>query len=178
MMKLNKKNKGLLLGFFIALLLCYKFAISNTLSYYKQYHSQKELAENNYNSPEVLNQLVRKEKQLNAFLKGYQEAAGDSFQNNLLKQISILSKKYNLKISDFKEPHIFLENNTKTLSYSFSLEGSFNGTLLLINKLENTPSLGFVRHISFTKKRNYKKNTDYLVTEIILQKSESETSNN
>ena len=172
-MMLNKKNKLLVLGFFMALLICYQFAISKTLDYYTEYSSQKELLSNNLNDPIFLGQLVAKEKQLNAYLQKYNATAGDSYQNNLLRQISKLSTAYQLKITDFKEPHIFIEKDTKALSYVFAIEGSFNNTLLLINKLENTSSLGIVKHISFTKKRNYKTNTDYLVTEILLQKNES-----
>ena len=97
----------------------------------------------------------------------------ESFQNELLKQLTNLSIKNNLKIVDFKEPHISFDDKVQTLSYIFSLEGSFNGILLSINSIENNPSLGSVEHISFIKKKDYKKNTDYLVAEVILQRTKS-----
>jgi len=163
----------LLLGLAIALYLCYAFAFSKTLNYYHQYTDQKEVAANNFNDPAVLQQLMLKEKQLNKVLQHYSINTDASFQNELLKQLSILSGKYNLKITDFKEPHVFTDKGIKTSSYIFSVEGSFNGILLLINTIENKLALGNIKHISFLKKKNFKTNTDYLVAEVILQKSET-----
>lgn len=172
-MKFNRKNKILVLGLLSGLYICYAFAISNTIEYYKQYKSQKELIENSYNNPAVVKQLIQKEKDLNNVLNRYTTKTGAAFQNELLKKLTNLSNKDNLKIIDFKEPHLFVDKNTRTTSYIFSLEGSFNGMLLLINSIENNPILGSVRHMTFIKKRNYKTNTDYLTSEIILQKNES-----
>ena len=171
-MKLNRKNKLLLLGICLVLYLCYAFAISKTIAYYKEYSSQKQLLSNNFNNPAITQSLLLKEKQLNDLLGQYSASTGDFFQNELLKQLSHLSDKNNLKIIDFKEPHVFVEKDLKTLSYTFSLEGSFNGILLLLNSVENNPSLGNIKHLSFIKKRNYKNNTDYLTVDVILQKSE------
>ena len=97
----------------------------------------------------------------------------ESFQNELLKQLTNLSIRNNLKITNFKEPHISIDNKVQISSYVFSLEGSFNGILLSINSIENNPSLGSVKHISFIKKKDYKKNADYLVAEVILQRTNS-----
>lgn len=173
-MKLNKKNKLLIFGFFITLYICYAFAFKNTIKYYDEYNSQKDLAEANINDPLMLQKLVHKEKQLNDFLIRYGGSMNnESFQNELLKQLTNLSIKNNLEIVDFKEPHISFDDKVQTLSYIFSLEGNFNGILLSINSIENNPSLGSVEHISFIKKKDYKKNTDYLVAEVILQRTKS-----
>ena len=177
-MKLNRKNKILIFGFFITLYLCYAFAFSNTIEYYHQYKSQKELIDANLNDPAIMQQLIAKEKQLTKILGQYSTADKESFQNDLLKQLSVLSNKYNIKIVDFKEPHVYTDKNIKSYSYSFSLEGSFNGMLLLVNNLENNASLGYIKHISFIKKKNYKTNSDYLTGEIILQKNQSLKDNN
>lgn len=176
-MRLSKKNKIVLLGLALVLILCYKFAVSKTLAYYLQYREQKRIVSNNLQNPATLKSLLQKEKQLNTVLREYNVVADKSFQNDLLKQVSALSKKHNLKITEFKEPHTWTDKDTKTSSYGFAVEGSFNGALLLINKLENSPSVGFIKHIEFIKKRNYKTNSDYLITEILLQKSESVSKN-
>lgn len=176
-MRLNRKNKLLLIGFLLILYICYAFAFSNTFDYYKEYQSQKEIATNNINDPIMLQKLVQKERQLNELLSQYTTGTGNSFQNELLKQLTSLSNQNTLRIIDFKEPHIIIDKGIKTFSYVFSLEGSFNGMLLLINAIENNPSLGYIKHITFTKKRNYKTNTDYLTSEIILQKNESPKTN-
>lgn len=168
-MTLNRKNKLLLFGFLVALYICYSFAISNTISYYKEYHSKNEMITDKTSLPKLAHQLRQKEKQLDQMLSHYNITTSESFQNDLLKQLNTYSDSYHLKIIDFKEPHSISEKGILTASYIFSLEGSFNGCLALLNKVENNPSLGSIKHLNFTKKRNYKTNVDQLFVEVILQ---------
>lgn len=170
-MRLDRKNKLLLFGFLFALYICYTFAISNTIASYKEYHFKSEMIAENHNAPNLAYQSRQKEKQLDAILSRYKINASESFQSDLLKQLTAYSDSYNLKIIDFKEPHIIAKGDFATTSYIFSLEGSFNGCLALLNKMENNPSLGSIRHLNFAKKRNYKTNVDQLFVEIILQKN-------
>lgn len=170
-MRLNRKNKMLVFGSLLALYICYSFAISNTITYYQDYQSKNELIANNNDYPKWEHQLRLKEKQLDLALSQYSISDTESFQNELLKQLSSYSITYHLKIIDFKEPHIVKEKGLTNLSYIFSLQGSFNGCLSLLNKIENNPSFGSIKHLNFTKKRDYKTNTDHLFVEVILQKN-------
>lgn len=122
-------------------------------------------------SPKLAYQLRQKEKQLDLLLSRYNITASESFQNDLLKQLNTYSDSYHLKIIDFKEPHVIAEKGFVTTSYIFSLEGSFNGCLALLNKIENNPALGSIKHLNFTKKKNYKTSVDQLFVEVILQKN-------
>jgi len=170
-MTLNKKNKLLLVGFAIVLYVCYSFAISNTINYYKEYHvKQQEIAADS-NMPKVVGQLIQKEKQLDQVLSQYDVNISESFQNDLLKQLTSYSDSYKLKIVDFQEPHTISQKGFTTTSYIFSLEGSFNGCLAVLNTIENNPSLGNIKHLNFVKKKNYKTNTDQLFVEVIMQKN-------
>jgi hypothetical protein len=169
-MKLKRKNKLLLLGFIIALYICYAFAISNTLDIYKEFKTKNDVLIHNNSTPKLANQLLQKEKQLDKLLAKHHVKTSESYQNDLLKQLNFYSAKYNLKVIDFKEPHIIIEKNTTTSSYIFSLQGSFNGSIALLNKLENNPALGTIKHINFNKKRNYKSNVDELFVEVVLGK--------
>lgn len=170
-MRLNRKNKLLLLGFLSCLIICYVFAISNTIAYYKEYRSNKELLKDDDSNPKLVRQLQRKEKQLDSLLSKYDITTSESFQNDLLKQLNSYGDIYHLKITDFKEPHIFSEKEFVATSYIFSLEGSFNGCLALISEIENNPTLGSIKHLNFTKKRNYKNNVDQLFVEVIINKN-------
>jgi hypothetical protein len=170
-MRLNRKNKLLLLGFLMCLIICYVFAISNTITYYKEYYSQKELLTDDDSNTKLVQQLQQKEKQLDLLLLKYDISTSEFFQNDLLKQLNSYSDIYNLKITDFKEPHILSEKEFVATSYIFSLEGSFNGCLALISEIENNPTLGSIKHLNFTKKRNYKNNVDQLFVEVILIKN-------
>lgn len=155
----------------MALYICYSFAISNTITYYKEYRSKNEMITDNNNTPKLAHQLRLKEKQLDVLLSRYNITTSESFQNDLLKQLSAYGDTYHLKIIDFKEPHVITEKDFTAISYIFSLEGSFNGCLALLNKMENNPTLGSIKHLTFTKKRNYKTNTDQLFVEVIMQKN-------
>ncbi|WP_166923944.1 general secretion pathway protein [Flavobacterium poyangense] len=168
-MKLNKKNKGLVAGFVLILYICYSFAISNTIQYYKQYKEKEKQIADDSNMPNLVAQLIQKEKQLDQVLAQYEINVSDSFQNDLLKQLSSYSNQYHLKITDFQEPHNISQKGFSTTSYIFTLEGSFNGCLALLNQIENNPKLGAIKHLNFTRKKNYKTNTDQLFVEVIMQ---------
>lgn len=171
-MKLNRKNKLLVLGIVLTLYLCYSLAIKKTINYYNEYKTQKELIVNLNNNPKLLNSLIVREKQIDKWLIK-NDYASDSFQNELLKQLNNYSSNHNLKIVDFKEPHQLTENETQINSYSFSVEGSFIKVLGLINSIENNSNLGFIKHFSTTKKMNFKTNEEYIITNIIVQKNNS-----
>lgn len=168
-MKLNRKNKLLICGLLLGLYLCYSFAFSKTYYYYKSYVFNQEIMNNN-NPAEELARLTMKEKQINQWLNK-NNFVSFSFQNQLLKELNHLSKIYNLKIVSFEEPHVFIEGESSILSYKFSIEGSFNNVIAMINKIENKPYLGVVKHVNTIKKINYKTNNNYLITTIIIQKN-------
>ncbi|WP_281228745.1 general secretion pathway protein [Flavobacterium aquiphilum] len=170
-MNLNRKNKLLIIGFCGVLYICYSFAISNTIQYYSEYKNKQEEITADSNMPKLVAQLVQKEKQLDKMLSNYDESITESFQNDLLKQLTSYSNSYHLKIVDFKEPHMISQKGFTTTSYEFSLEGTFNGCLAALNKVENNPMLGSIKHLSFIKKRNYKTNADQLFVEVIIQKN-------
>ena len=171
-MRLNNKNKLFIIGFLLVLYICYSFAISNTVNYYKEYKNKQGEITADSNKPALVGLLIQKEKQLNEVLENYDIENSESFQNDLLKQLTSYSENYKLKIVDFQQPHVVSEKGFTRTSYIFSLEGSFNGCLALINKIENTASLGSVRHINFVKTRNFKINTDQLNIEVILEKNQ------
>lgn len=170
-MKLDKKNKLLLVGFLLVLYICYSFAISNTINYYKEYKTKQDEVAADSNMPKLVGQLIQKEKQLDYVLSLYDVNISESFQNDLLKQLTSYCGSYKLKIVDFQEPHTVSQKGFTVTSYIFSLEGSFNGCLAVLNKVENNQALGIIRHLNFVKKKNYKTNTDELFVQVIMQKN-------
>ncbi|WP_417940952.1 hypothetical protein [Flavobacterium sp. RS13.1] len=170
-MKLNNKNKLLIVGFLVVLYICYSFAISNTINYYKEYKNKQEEITADSNMPKLAGQLMQKEKQLDQVLADYDIDVSASFQNDLLKQLTSYSENYQLKIVDFQQPHVVSQKGFSTTSYIFSLEGSFNGCLTLINKIENTAALGNIKYLNFIKTKNFKTNTDQLTVEVIVEKN-------
>lgn len=171
-MKLNPKNKLLLLLSFTALIICYVFSISKTLHYYNYYSKQVDLLTKENNSPEYYAQLLSKEKKYDALLK-ISYSNSELFQNELLKHLAIQSEKLNLKISEFEQPHVFIDNSILISSYKFSIEGNFNSIITLINTIENKHVLGSIKHISIQKKINHKTSQEYLSATILLQRLDS-----
>lgn len=170
-MRLNKKNRLLLLGYIFMIFICYRFAIAKTLFYYGEYADKNEIINNESVTPETIELLVQKEKQLDAMLLQYNSIPTTSFQNDFLEKLSGYCTIHNLKITDFKEPHKSISNEFETNSYQFTLRGSFNGSLTVINTIENSTSLGIIKHLTFTKNRDYKTNSDHLTVAVILQKN-------
>lgn len=170
-MRLDRKNKLLLIGFIVVLFLCYHFAISKTIYYYNLAKNQSDAITSFNNNPKILAQLMLKEKQIDGWLQE-NNSYSTSFQNELLKELTYYSSKYHLKITDFQEPHKFTDKNSTTTSYCFTLEGSFNNALMLLNNIENKHNLGIVKHVNVLKKINYKTNQEYLNSTVIIQKIE------
>lgn len=171
-MKLNNKNKLLIVCFLSVLYLCYSFAVSNTINYYNEYKNKQDEINSDSGMPKLVGQLIQKEKQLDQVLANHNVNVSESFQNELLKQLTSYSENYHVKIVDFQEPHVVSQKGFNTTSYIFSLEGSFNGCLALLNKIENNLSLGNIKHLNFIKTRNFKTNMDQLNVEVLLQKNQ------
>ena len=172
-MKLNRKNKILLIFAILSLIIVYKLAISKTLHYYNSYSDLNEKLLELKNSGNQENILISKNKALDEILnKLNYYNMGNNQQNNLLKLIDQKTSQNNLKIVAFNEPQILIDNKSKITRYHFSIEGNFNKTLLLLNHLENNPLIGTIKHFSTLKKRNYKTNSNFITTDIVVEKKE------
>jgi len=167
---LSRKNKMLLAGFVLGLILCYRFAIAGTITYYREYKDQKQLMEQQAHIPQLMRELMLRDRELNSALGNYNVAGDASFQSDLLERINSWCNRYKLAITGVDQPHHFTTAEHQVLTYTFTLQGSFAGSLQLISHLENNPALGYVKHVDFEKKRNYKSGTDYLITSIMLEK--------
>ncbi|VXB36812.1 General secretion pathway protein [Flavobacterium sp. 9AF] len=170
-MKLNKKNKILLLIILISFVLIYKLAISKTFYYAENLHNLNAKLDNIINQNNASKALVIKNKKLDLLLEElhYNQAIKNE-QNNLLKIINENTAKLNISVVAFEEPKIIIEKNTKITHYSFTVTGEFNATLLLLNYLEKNAIFGKIEHFTTVKKNNYKENNKYIITEIILEK--------
>ncbi len=167
-MKSSLKNKILFAGIALLLIACYKLAIRNTLDIKAQYDlllSKKELLKN---TPRQRSILAQKENYYDSILK--QMDLGDtSIQNNLLRVLNQESEKNKLKVMDFNQPHIFQVENNKMYTYTFDLQGEYNGILKTIYSLEQKGNFGEVVHLDFEKKRNYRTNTYYLGAKVFIR---------
>ncbi len=165
------KNRVLLLGVVLILLLCYRFAISNTLNI-RQEHATLQAEQRLFeNAPEQLALLVKKQKHYDSILNKM-NLGNTAMENNLLRIINLEVEKQQLKLLDFNEPHIAAVAANQLNTYDFTLEGSFTGILKTIYAIEQKNSFGEVVHLDFQKKRNYRTNKYYLTARIFIQNIE------
>lgn len=169
-MKLNRKNRFLVGGFVFALFVSYHFAIKNTIHYFNEYSEKSDMINHQLLSHETSLRMLARERQLDSLLAEYKISITESFQHDLLKELSTQSAERGIKITEFKEPHIFTDSGMVVVSYNFTLNGSYNRTLALLNRLENTPGFGSVRHVSFFTKSDFRNNSKELFAEVILQR--------
>lgn len=174
-MKLNNKNKILILGLLLTIVVVYQFAIKKTFEYYTLYNELKSKS----NSIEKFNQqefqLINKEKNLSNLLEKYNIGNNNNFntQNYLLQHLNKQVNNLNLKIVSFEEPKTIEKDNKSITHFTFSISGNFNNTLKLINSIDNNPLIGNIIHTSTTKKMNYKANKEDIVTTILIEKTKN-----
>lgn len=170
-MKLNNKNKLLILSSIILILIAYKVAISKTFFYYNSYNSTKEKLINSENEKKTLGFLYAKNKKLDAILKNNDYSENKiNHQNYLLKVISNLCEQHAVRIANFEETEIKTIDSQKIILYKFSVEGNFNTVLLFLNQLENKPFIGKIKHFSTEKKMIYKENRIKIVSSVVIEK--------
>ncbi len=162
------KNRLLVIGFAIALLLSCKLAISNTMALKKQYNVLKQQDLLFKNAPKQLSLLKQKQSYYNGLLKKYQ-LDGSSLQNNLLKTINTYAHANQLKVVNFLEPHTVKKEDLIIKTYQFTLEGNFNAILKLVHKLEQDTKYGEIKSLHFEKQKNYRTGKYFLQAKVVLK---------
>lgn len=162
------KNITLLFGFLLTLIICYKFAIVNTLEAKQEYTLLKKQEVLFGNTPKQLSILKQKEKYYDSILQKYQ-LNGNSIQNNLLKTINSFASTNNIKVVTFLEPHLYKQNDLLIKTYQFTLEGDYNSIIKGIHILEQKTKFGEIINLSFEKKKNFRTNKHYLQAHVLLK---------
>lgn len=164
----RQKNIVLVIGFILALFICFQLAISNTLEQKNQYETLKLESKVFENSPKQLSILKQKETYYNSLLEKYQ-LDGSSLQNNLLKTINAFAEQNGIKVISFLEPHITQRNELEIKTYQFVLEGNYSSINKLVYKLEQDTKFGEIINLHFEKKKNYKTGKSYLQASVLLK---------
>lgn len=170
------KNIALVVGFIMAFVVCYQLAFSKTFELKTQYEMLSKEADLFDNVPKQLSLLKQKEHYYDSLLTRYQ-LKGSSIQNNLLNTLNSFANNNSLKIIDFLEPHLVVQNGLTFKTYQFTLEGDYNSILKLIYNLEQQTKFGEIINLHFEKKKNFKTGKDYLQA-IVLIKSFGQTRHN
>ena len=114
-----------------------------------------------------LSALESKEIYLDSILKAY-SVNSSSTQNNLLGFLNRKAQELDITIIEFNEPHIVTEENSTVSSYNFILQGSFEEIQSMLYEIEKNRAFGSLKNVTFQKKKNFRKGTDYLECTIVL----------
>lgn len=164
----KQKNIALIIGFFFLLILCYQFAISNTIEEKQKLDALKIESKIFENSPKQLSILKQKEVYYDSLLAKYQ-LDDSSIQNNLLKTINTFAEANNIKVISFLEPHITTRSDLTINTYEFVLEGQYSSINKLIFKLEQETKFGEIISLHFEKKKNFKTGIYFLQVRVLLK---------
>ena len=170
-MKLNSKNKILVISSILFLIIAYKLSISKTYFYYSENRKIIEKLTDFENEKKQLSYLYSKNKTLDAILKNNKTSDSvTNYQNYLLKTVSELCSSNNVKIIQFEEPEIVNTESGEISHYKFTLEGNFNNTIAFLNQFETKSYIGNILHFSTEKKVIHKDNSRKIVSKIIIER--------
>lgn len=167
-MSQRTKNILLVLGFFLFMLIAYKLAFSKTVDLKNRINTSKAKIESLENITNIAINLEQREQFVDSILS-LNNMKGNSVQNNLLEFLNSRSEIGNFFISDFNEPHTFSEDGATTTSYRFTLEGSYDAIEQVLYSLEQEYNFGRIAHVHFEKKKDYRKNKNYLECFVIVE---------
>ena len=167
-MKQITKNKLLILGFFLAVVIAYQLAFLKTVKIRGELVSLEEQSILFKNTEQLLSSIKGREKFVDSILKK-NNIKNTSIQNNLLELLNEQSLKKGFSINNFIEPHIVSNENTTTTSFQFTLKGNFVNLLRVIYQLEQNYNYGKIIHIDFKKKYNYRSRKDELFCFVLLE---------
>ena len=167
-MTTKNKNRLLVLGFVVILMLCYSLAISKTIQQKKQYNTLKQQELLFQNAPKQLSLLKQKEVYYDSLLTKYQ-LDGSSIQNNLLKTINAFANGNDLKVISFLEPHTITKNDLTIKTYEFVVEGEYNNINQLVYQLEQQSKFGEIVNLHFEKKKNFRSGRYYLQAKVLVR---------
>lgn len=170
-MNYNQKNIVFLIGFILLVVMAYQLSFSKTTQIKKQYINLKFQDDQFALTSKNTNYLQNQHKYYDSILTKFQVSSEISFQHNLLNKLHQFSKKNNLKIRNFEQPHIInLNKTTRQETYQFKVEGNYTSIIALIYNLEQTNKMGKIISSLFEKKKDYRTSKESLLCTILLQK--------
>ena len=166
----------LILGFLILILLSYRFAVSKTLES-RVYLNNIQTQEIQFsNIPSQLKQLRIQNNYYDSILTVKKINRLDGFETNLLNKITTISKRLDLEITKFNEPHTVNIENSEIKTFNLSVIGAYSSVLDLIYQLEQHYKLGKVMSVDFKKKKHRKTYKEYLECTMYLQNTSTSNS--
>lgn len=137
----EQKNKFLLMGVPVILLLVYFLAIGNTINAFVDYNTLKKKVHNLENAPKQINDLQAKLGFYNNKLGKF--IVDDPYtQDTLLSIVSDYCKQTNVSLVEFPTAQYLEQNDYRIEHNQFEVAGDFKSILRLNALLEDNSSIG------------------------------------
>ncbi len=172
---MTQRNKNILLcvGFLLVMIIAYQFSFSKTFDLKSEITKLKEANIDSENLAQLSANLAQREHFADSLLKK-NNIKNISIQNNILEFLNRESEARNVSITQFLEPHVFIQNDVKVTSYRFTLKGSFKEIEAMLYQLEQDYNFGKISQVHFEKKRDYRRGRDYLECFVMIESLLSE----
>ncbi|MFD2568592.1 hypothetical protein [Pseudotenacibaculum haliotis] len=168
-MNSKQKNRALIFGFIILMLVAYQFSFKKTFELkasIQKLSAEKKLLSN---ANERIHYLQQHNAHLDSILRSNNVSADRSFEQNLFQKLEKLRKEYKTTIVSFDQPHEYVSEEATMVSYTIEVKGDFRNLMLFASSLEKQ-RMGKFSSVEFLKKKNYKTRRNELICKIILQK--------
>lgn len=144
--EIKKRQYSFVIGCFIAIVICYKLAFSNTLSLFNEYKLAINSNQNIFiQDSTVVNKELVKLNQLFINIK----ADTLIVHENLLDKVTEFSNANNCKIVNFPETKSYKEFNFGVVSNTIEFEGNYFNLLNILHDIEYKKGLGRINSCSF-----------------------------
>lgn len=164
----RKKNKVLLAGSFIFLLLSYFISISNTVALYAENGELEEKAGLAHNAPQKIAVLEKQEAYWDKLTNTLTDTAG-SIQNELFKQVGTACNHHHSALRSLEFFGSEQKDNYTVDTYIVVMEGSYKNLLKSVNQLEQQPGNGFLSSVVFETITDPYSRRSYLTAKLYIQ---------
>lgn len=153
-------------GCILAIIICYKYAIANTITLFYEYKAIANKSQNitQQSSANIESEFIK----VNSIIKGY-EADTLTVRRNLLDEVNAIVIKNNCKIVNFPETKLNTEFGFLLMNNTMEVEGSYFNLLKVLNALEYRNGVGRINSCSFYIVEDLFRKTKKLRMKVIIQ---------
>ena len=169
-MNFKQKNRWLLLGTVLLLLVAYWFSFRKTIEARQQNKTLTQQQQQIQSANFTIQQL---QKQLAKTKVNESRVLGTFNQTVLFEKVSQFCESNQLDILTFDEPKIVLTDDYEVTTNYIEVEGSFKSITELVYELEQQLKLGRMASVHYELEYNRKVKRDFLVGQLYVQNIEN-----
>lgn len=164
----KQKNKILLAGTILLVLISYFFSIQNTIDLYLEVEQQNQRLSTLNNYPQQLKNYMYQLKILNSRVEQYVREK-DFSQDEILESLSLFCRENKLVIRSFPKSSLQEKEGFFIETHHFEVEGSYINLVKLLYQIEKVENLGRVASVYFESNIERKTKRKRLSVSIYLQ---------